>query len=236
MSEKFKLKYEVVAILKDVIQKGMEAFGLPISTSPSDGGWLCMESDQPAFRNADKAILFFLEKTERIGVQSDRRLYNSETKQFDVVDYWIEQQIWKIRIISNRTTEPITDDNIPLMTDDVASMLVGWFNRLGCAEFRKHNMANLFVQMKDLQTYDGKSEVPQWVTEFPLKIQVVKQFETEIGTAEPVMGGFVPIEGKADDGDGWRDAENGKPKVYNRGGFFGRLLNRMSRGLFTNRH
>lgn len=196
MSEKFKLRYEVVAILKENIQKGLSSFGLQISNRPGDGGWLCMESDQPSFRNADNAVLFWMEHADRIGIQGDRRLYNSETQQMDVVDYFIEQQTWKIKIVCKRTTEPITDDNIPVMTEDVASMLVGWFNRLGCMEFRQHNMANLFIQMKDVKTYQGKSEVPQWVTEFPLKLQVVKQFETEIETAEPVYGGGIPIDGK----------------------------------------
>jgi hypothetical protein len=64
-------------------------------------------------------------------------------------------------------------------------------------EFRKHNMANLFIQMKDVRTYKDKSDVNQWTTEFPLKLQVVKQFETEIDSATPKYGGAVPIEGEA---------------------------------------
>lgn len=236
MSEKFKLKYEVVAILKDNIQKGMESFGLPISTSPGDGGWICMESDQPSFRNTDDAVLFFKEGTERIGWQGNRHLFNKETGLFDVIDYWIEQQTWKIRIIRKRTTEPITDENIPVTTDDVASMLIGWFNRLGCAEFRKYNMANLFIQMKDVKTYEGKSEVPQWVTEFPLKLQVIKQFETEIDTARPEYGGSIPIEGKAGKGDELAEAAAENPKIHNKAGFLGRLISRVKRGIFTAGH
>ena len=222
MSEKFKLKYEVVAILKANIEKGLESFGMHISSSPGDGGWICMESDQPSFRNVDNAILFFKEGTERIGLQSDRRIFNKDTGLFDVMDYWIEQQTWKIRIICKRTTEPVTDDNIPLMTDDVASMLIGWFNRLGCAEFREHDMANLYIQMKDVKTYEGKSEVPQWVTEFPIKIQVIKQFETEIEPAKPVYGGSFPIEGTSE----------AKPRAASgKKGVLGRIA-----GIFTNWH
>ena len=74
-------------------------------------------------------------------------------------------------------------------------MLISWFNRLGCEEFRKHNMANLFVQMKDVTTYKGKSDVNQWTTEFPLKLQVIKQFETEMDYATPVYGGSVGVQG-----------------------------------------
>ena len=221
MSEKYKLKYEVIAILKENIELGLESFGIPVSSRPGDGGWICMESDQPSFRNADNGVLFYMEKSERIGIQGDRRLYNKETGKFDVIDYFIEQQIWKLKVICKRTTAPITADSIPLTTEDVASMLAGWFNRLGCEHFRKHNMANLFVQTKDFQTYQGKSEVPQWVTEFPLKIQVVKQFETEIDTAEPVMGGMVMVKGEKEK-DGSRKKES----------FLGRVV----RQIFTIRH
>ena len=198
MSELYKLKYEVVAILKANIIKGMEAFGLPITEKPGDNGWIVMESDQPALRNADNAVLFNLEHVERIGWQGEHRLYNKETGKYDVIDCFIEQQTWKIRVLCKRSTKPITDDDIPVVASDVTGMLIAWFNRLGAMEFRKHNMANLFVQMKDVRTYKDKSDVNQWTTEFPLKLQVVKQFETEMDTAEPVYGGGVPIEGEAE--------------------------------------
>jgi hypothetical protein len=204
MSEKYKLKYEVIAILKENIQKGLESFGLPITQKPGDHGWIVMESDQPKFQGADNAVLFYLERTERIGWQGDRRLYNSETGNYDVIDYFIEQQHWKIKVICKRTTEKVTDDNIPVLAEDVTGMLIAWFNRLGCIEFRKHNMANLFIQMKDVRVYKDRSDVPQWTTEFPLKLQVIKQFETEIGTATPQLGGIVGIEGRVDGGNGGR--------------------------------
>lgn len=198
MSEKFKLRYEVVAILRDNIIKGMESFGLPITANPGDRGWIVMESDQPSIRNADNAVLFNLEHVDRIGWQGDHRLYNRETGKYDVIDCFIEQQIWKIRVLCKRTTKPISDDDIPVVASDVTGMLIAWFNRLGCIEFRKHNMANLFVQLKDVRTYKDKSDVNQWTTEFPLKLQVVKQFETELDTAEPMYGGAVPMEGEAE--------------------------------------
>ena len=197
MSEKYKLKYEVVAILKDNIVKGLESFGVPIVEKPGDNGWIVMESDQPSYRNADKAILFFLEHTDRIGWQGLDRQYNRETDKFDMIDYFIEQQIWKIRVISKRTTKPITEEDIPMTTADIVGMLIAWFNRLGCMEFRKHNMANLFVQMKDVRTYKDKSDVNQWTTEFPLKLQVIKQFETELDTATPEYAGAIPMEGES---------------------------------------
>ena len=107
MSEKFKLRYEVVAILKANIIKGMESFGLPVTDNPKDAGWIVMESDQPSLRNVDNAVLFFLEHVDRIGWQGDHRLYNKETGKYDVIDCFIEQQTWKIRVLCKRTTKPI---------------------------------------------------------------------------------------------------------------------------------
>ena len=222
MSEKYKLKYEVVAILKANIEKGLESFGLPITQSPGDHGWLVMESDQPKFQGADNAVLFYLEKTERIGWQGDRRYYNRETGNFDVIDYFIEQQHWKIKVICKRTTEKVTEEDMPVVAEDVTGMLIAWFNRLGCVEFRQHNMANLFVQMKDVRVYKDRSDVPQWTTEFPLKLQVVKQFETEIGTATPELGGIVGLEG--------RGIEKGEEK--RRDGIWRRFVGRI-KGIFS---
>ena len=195
MSEYYKTKYEVLAILRENILKGLESFGLPIAGSPNEDGWLCMESEQPAFRNVDRVILVSMEHTERIGWQSNITVYNRETRQHDNLDYFIEQQTWNIKVLRRRTTKPVTDGDIPLTTEDVAGMLAAWFNRLGCNEFRVHNMANLFVQTKEFHTYKDPSDANQWVTEFPLKLQVVKQFGYETPSAIPKYGGIIGIEG-----------------------------------------
>lgn len=197
MSEKFKLKYEVAAILRDNIVKGLTSFGVQIANSPGEPGWVVMESDQPAFRNVNNAVLFFLEHMDRIGWQSNHLEYNKDTDKFDSLDYFIEQQIWKIRVLGPSSTKPVTDEDIPIQPDDIVGMLLGWFNRLGCEEFRKYHMANLFVQAKDVRTYKDKSDASQWVIEFPLKLQVIKQFETEVDTAEPVFAGMIPIKGES---------------------------------------
>lgn len=222
MSEKFKLKSEVVAILKANIEKGLAAFGVSVTHNPGESGWLVMESDQSSFRFANNAVIFYLEKAERIGWQSNRSLYNSETDQFDVIDYFIEQQIWRIKVLYKSTTETITASNIPVQGADITSMLIAWFNRLGCMEFREHNMANLFIQMKDVRTYKDKSDVSQWTTEFPLKLQVIKQFETEIPYASPKYGGVIPIEGKT--------GKNGRRDLPKKG-LISRLLVRI-KGIF----
>lgn len=154
-----------------------------------------MESDQPSIRDADKVVLFWMNKTERIGFQSNRNVYDKETDTIKDIDYFIEQQTWNIKVICIRSTAPISDDNIPLTSEDVASMLIGWFNRMGCNEFRKHNMANLFIQLKDVKTYKDKSDVNQWTTEFPIKIQVIKQFEMDIDWATAKYGGSVGVQG-----------------------------------------
>ena len=194
MSDKFKLKYEVIAILRDNIIMGMSAFGLPMSETAGDGGWIVMESDQPSMRNADKVVLFWLEKTER-QTYGREFSFNKESGKFDDTDNFIEQQHWKIKILCRRDTKPVSDDDIPIMTEDVASMLAAWFHRHGCDEFRKHNMSNLYVQLKDMKTYKDPSDVNQWATEFVLKLNVRKSFTMEVDTAEPDNVGMIQISG-----------------------------------------
>lgn len=198
MSAKYKLKYEVLAILRENILMGMSAFGLPIGTSPGDGGWVVMEADQPSMRNLDKAVLVWQEKVERLAYGTATE-YNRETGKFDDYDHFVEQQHWKIKVLRRRSTKPVTDEEIPITTEDVAGMLIAWFNRHGCEEFRKHDMANLFVQMKDLRTYKDPSDVNQWATEFVLKLQVVKQFSMEVDAAKPQLLGALPIDNRVVD-------------------------------------
>ena len=84
---------------------------------------------------------------------------------------------------------------------------------------------------KDINTYKDKSDVNQWTTEFPLKLQVVKQFETEIDTADPVYGGAVPMEGEAERmvvvpaEDGFKTEERRGESRPN--GFFRRIFRRL---------
>lgn len=193
MSEGYKLKYEVLKILRDNIVKGLESFGLPIGKTQGDGGWRVFEADQPAFRNLDQCVAVWMEGMERVGWQGNRSSYNKETDKFDTYDTFIEQQEWRVRVIYKRNTDEITAQAMPLTSSDVAAMLISWFNRLGCEEFRKHNCANLYIQMKDLQVYKAASDVSQWVSEFPLFLQVPKTFTTEVEPATPKYEGLIGV-------------------------------------------
>lgn len=194
MSERYKLKYEVLAILRENIVTGMTSFGLPISSRPGDGGWIVMESEQHSIRNADKAVLIWMEKAERVGWQGHKDgPYNEEKRVFESTDFFIEQQTWKIKVLCPQKTTPVTSENIPICTEDVAGMLIAWFSRPGCYRFHEHGITNLFVLSKDIKTYKDKSDVPQWVTEFPLKLHVTKEFTYDIPAAEIVDKGIIPV-------------------------------------------
>ena len=194
MSEKFKLKYEVINILRDNIIAGMTAFGLPISESPGDGGWIVMESDQPSLRNVDKAVIFWMEKIERLlGIGHTPGEYHEDTNTFDSIETFNETQIWKIKIIKTRKTTPVADGDIPICTEDVASMLTGWFNHLGREFFNQYGMDNLFIMAKDIHTYKDQSDVNQWATEIPLKVLLAKEFTAQIPAATLDNRGIVGI-------------------------------------------
>ena len=191
MSETYKTKFEVLEILRDNIFAGLESFGMATKKTDTENGWDCVESEQPSFKNVDKMVAVQLDKVERIGWQGVHEEYNKETQQFDETDHWIEQQIWMIRVFKRMKTDPPTADTMTSM--DICGMLIAWFNRLGCIEFRKHHCANLFIQMKDLKAYKGPSDVSQWASEFPLKLQVPKLFTTSIPSAQVKSEGMIGI-------------------------------------------
>ena len=191
MSENFKSKYEVVQIIRDNILMGLKAFGQPVREAEGNGGWDCIESDQQSFKNVDKTICINRVKTDRVGWQSAHSEYNRDTKKFATTESFIEQQEWQVRIILKRNVEPV--DGNTVTTEDIAAMLTAWFNRMGCAEFRKHHCANLFVQSKDIKVYKDTSDVSQMITSFPLKLQVPKAFCVEEPSARPEFKGIEGI-------------------------------------------
>ena len=194
MSYNFKYKYEVAKILRDNILLGLESFGLPIAASKDEDGWRCVESDQPSYRNLDRVVTYFMDKTERVGWQGwKEEIYLPETRKYEVRERFIEQQEWSIRVLYKSTTALVEEGAIPLTVHDIASMLIAWFNRLGALEFRINDCCNLFVQQKDVQSYKDNSDVQQWVVKFPLKLQVPKVFVTEIDSAEPQFGGMHAV-------------------------------------------
>ncbi|MBO6031926.1 MAG: hypothetical protein J6Q22_10835 [Prevotella sp.] len=172
----------------------MTSFGLPICESPGGEGWVVMESDQPSFRNADHAVLFWMEKVERLwGIGHKIVGYDEQTRTFESEESFREQQIWKIKIISSRSTKPVKEDDIPICTEDVASMLTGWFNHLGREHFAFYGMTNLFIMAKDINTYKDKSDANQWVTEFPLKIMLQKDFVAHVPAATLDNRGVIAV-------------------------------------------
>lgn len=191
MSETFKTKYEVSKLIRENILKGLAAFGLPIRAEGSTEGWDCIESDQPSFKNENRIVTFYLENVERIGWQGYSKEYDKDTDTFTVTDNWIELQTWKVNVLLKRKDGPTTTDNIT--TNDVASMLIAWFNRLGVVEFRKHYCANFFIQLKELHNYKGTADVPQWTSSFPLKLQVPKMFATDIPPATPQLEAMIGV-------------------------------------------
>ena len=196
MSEAYKTKSEVLRLVRANILKGLEAFGMPISAAPGDDGWQCMESEQPSFRNLDKVVLINLENSERVGWQGPQREYNDDSGKIDVFDNFIEQQNWRVKVLCRRTTEPIEDGSAVYSETDVAGMLIAWFNRLGCLEFRKNNMGNLFIKQGDLKVYKDPSDKSQWAAEFLLKLQVPKTFVTEVETTTVEYAGMVGVRGE----------------------------------------
>lgn len=191
MSEALKTKYEVLKIIRDNIMKGLSSYGEPVWTESTPAGWQCMENNQPSYDNFDKVVLLTFVKSARVGLPSVLDVYNPDTKKYDHYNRWIEQQEWEVKVMRNRKMKRV--DPSEQTTSDIATLLASWFNDAGCGEFRKNNCGNLFVQMKDIKTYQDNSALSQMQSSFVLKLQVPKMAVSVTPSAGVEYGGSIAV-------------------------------------------
>ena len=163
MSDWTKGKYAVQKIIRDNVILGMTKFG--------QTGWDCIEFAQATMQNADKIITMNCTGVDRIGWQGAK---------FDSVlgtrtDEWLEEQTWMFQVILKRTNEVVTASTIT--TQDVASMLITWFNGMGCDEFRKNRCANLRIDPSSVIVYNDDSDLYQRRPVFNVTFIVNKSFK-----------------------------------------------------------
>lgn len=191
MSEALKTKYEVLKIIRDAVFKGLTLYGETTWSEEHQEGWQCLENNQASYDNFDKIVLVSFLRSSRIGLPSVNEVYNRETKKYDHYNSWIEQQEWEFKVMRNRKMKRI--DPSEQTTSDIATMLAAWFNDGGCKEFREHNCGNLFIQAKDIKTYQDNSALSQMQSSFVLKLQVPKTACYEVDSAKIGDGDYVGV-------------------------------------------
>lgn len=179
MSEWAKGKYAVQKIIRDNVILGMTKFG--------QTGWDCIEFAQATMQNADKIITMNCTGVDRIGWQGTK---------FDSVlgtrtDEWLEEQTWMFQVILKRTNEVVTASTIT--TQDVASMLITWFNGMGCDEFRRNRCANLRIDPSSVIVYNDDSDIYQKRAVFTMRLQVPKEYSYGQDFLDTIKPDIEPI-------------------------------------------
>lgn len=179
MSEWTKGKYAVQKIIRDNVILGMTKF--------NQTGWDCIEFAQATIQNADKIITMNCTGVDRIGWQGAK---------FDSVlgtrtDEWLEEQTWMFQVILKRTNEVVTASTIT--TQDVASMLITWFNGMGCDEFRRNGCANLRIDPSSVIVYNDDSDIYQKRAVFTMRLQVPKEYSYGQDFLDTIKPDIEPI-------------------------------------------
>ena len=179
MSEWTKGKYAVQKIIRDNVILGMTKF--------NQTGWDCIEFAQATMQNADKIITMNCTGVDRIGWQGAK---------FDSVlrtrtDEWLEEQTWMFQVILKRTNKVVTASTIT--TQDVASMLITWFNGMGCDEFRRKRCANLRIDPSSVIVYNDDSDIYQKRAVFTMRLQVPKEYSYGQDFLDTIKPDIEPI-------------------------------------------
>lgn len=179
MSAENKTRYEIQKILSDCIKLGLNAY------IGEGHGFGVMEFAQASFQKADKIVLMNLVRSNRIGFQGYKYpILNDELKR---TDEWIECQHWQFHVILKRDSNPTIETR---QADDIASILIAWFNGRGCEFLREYGCANERVDASSLVVYTDDSDLYQKRAVFTVKVQVPKELTLNQPDMSAEFAGF----------------------------------------------
>lgn len=180
MSAECKSRLEVQTIIRNSI---LECFRLY-----KQDGWEVMEFANASFQRANKIILMNLVNTIREGWQAVH--YAEMEDGYKRRDEWIETQSWQIHTLLKRTND--TQDTA-ILAEDIAQLLISWFNGRGCEDLRRNRMASLVIDAESILVYNDNSDLYQKRAVFTVKIQVPKELTTDDASAEMIQPRVEPV-------------------------------------------
>ena len=180
MSEKMKSRLEVQKIVRDNILSGFEALGL--------SGWDVKEFANAHMTKADKVVLMNYIRTRRVGWQG--RSYSGEGAYFKKTEDWIDEQHWQIHCIAKRPSNPNASS---ILAEDMADMLIAWFNGDGAAMFKRSGIGMLLIDTDSIIVYNDNSDLYQKRSVFTLKIQVPKELTTDSIPLDAIVPKILPV-------------------------------------------
>lgn len=180
MSYENKTRLEVQTVIRDNI---LDAFRFLRKE-----GWGVMEFANASFQKADKVVLMNYAASRRVGFQA--HTHEMDGNDFMRVDSWIEEQSWQIHCVCKR---PTNSANIQETAEDMANLLVAWFNGRGCDFFRKYGMSNLRIDSDAIFVYNDNSDLYQKRAVFTVKIVVPKEMKAEDIGLDVLIPKILPV-------------------------------------------
>lgn len=192
MNFNYKTRYAVQKEIIANINLAFSSLNLQPEAGSTEKGWGVMEFAQASFNNADKVVLLDYMDSQRVGFQGWKYggVLNDSTKA-SRTDDWLEQQTWLVHTL--RRIKP-SDVSATLMTcEDMADILIGWFNGQGGVEFKKHGIGTLRIDRNRIFVYNDESELYQKRAVFPLRIQVPQEISVQMSRVSEWTPGIYPV-------------------------------------------
>lgn len=182
MSATNKTRYEVQKIISDVINAGLTAY------IGNTHGFGVMEFAQASFVNGNRIVLMNLIRTRRVGWQSEK--FHTVSSVFKRTDHFLEEQHWQLSVLLKKSASPTITE---LQADDVATMLIAYFNGPGVTAFRTNGVAPLRIDADSVIVYNDNSELYQKRAVFTVKLQVPKEITTGATPLDSIMPEVRPV-------------------------------------------
>lgn len=188
MNENFKNRYTIQKILIANILDGIDRMGFQPAEGSTEKAWGVMEFAQASFNNADKIVLVDFARTNNVGFQG--RAYTNQNGQALRTDDWLEDQTWMIHTIKRVMPSDVSDSLITC--EDMADILVSWFNGQGAIELKNLGIGTLRIDQSHIFVYNDESELYQKRAAFPLRIQVPKEISVLVSKVSAWTSGIYP--------------------------------------------
>lgn len=163
MSTKNKSRLEVQNILREATLEGMKALGLD--------RYEVSEFANASLQKADRIVLLNYIRSTRVGWQG-RKYINTKTGSLERVEEWIDEQRWQFHSIAKRNAATKAGD---MLAEDMACMLITWFNGPGAEYLIKQGVAPLRIDTENIIVYNDNSDLYQKRAVFTMKLQVPKE-------------------------------------------------------------
>lgn len=162
-------EYQIFKILREACIEGMNRMGIT-------DGFDVRRFAQAHLATGNKLVLLNLVDAERVGWQGHSYRFDVSSGKELRTDEWIDQQSWHFHIIKKMEK----DDNVDTVTaDDMANMMITWFNGPGVEYLKSRGLANLVIDPHSIMVYNDDSDLYQRRVVFSMKIQIPKSFTVD---------------------------------------------------------